>query len=138
MKYIYIINISVTIIVGEIVSGGSCDDYCSDWPSFSYGEYGTLVEWTQVSGDLDNLLVTNVGISLSFESVLVLTFEYLFSYYDVDGYGYSSNCDVELELDQLPCNPCRDTTDDTLARIITWVRIQLFYASRTDPLKIIL
>ena len=52
------VDIGVTIIVGEIVSGGSCDDYCS--PSFSYGEYGTGMEWTQVSGDLDNSLVIDI------------------------------------------------------------------------------
>ena len=119
------VDIGVTIIVGEIVSGGSCDDDCS--PSFSYGEYGTGMEWTQVSGDLDNSLViiTDIIFSFAFEPVIFLTFQYLSFYYDVDGYDDSNYCDIELELDQLPCNPCSDTTYDTLAHIMTWVRIQL-------------
>ena len=122
------VDILVTISVGEIVSGGSCDDHCDrgNRPSFSYGEYDTVMEWTQDSGDLDNSLVIDTisWFLFAFEPVIFYTFGFLFIYYDVDGYD-AGDCDIELELDQLPCNPCSDTTDDTLAHIMTWVRIQL-------------
>ena len=114
------VDFRVTITVGEIVNG-SCDNYC--WPSapsFSEASGKFMLKWknphphVQVEAMLSN--------TVFFESVFLFFGGISYPDESADDYMYT-DCDIELHLDQLRCNPCSETTYDTLARIIKWVYI---------------
>ena len=119
------VDISVSISVGEIVRSGSCDELCSR-PSFNKtGESYTLLdklEWRNPHDivQVEDMLPANTLMMKTFESI------FYFSGSVTIGNGCNSvafEIQLDLQLDQLPCNPCSHITHSTLAYIIAWVRI---------------
>ena len=125
------VGISVTITVGEIVSNGSCYMYDNCWPSTSSfsetGHYNIHLRWKKPhdSEDVPVKLFSNIAALGTFESVFCMIAPIVYYDYIYGHGGYSTYVSLELQLDQLPCNPCRDITYDTVAHIFTWVRNQL-------------
>ena len=114
------VDFKVTITVGEIVDG-SCDNYC--WPpSYSDASGEFKLEWKDPHVQVEDMLssMSNTATIALFEPVFFF-FGESFAYPDESTDSYSTDCDIELHLDQLRCNPCRYITYDTLARIIKWV-----------------
>ena len=105
----------VTVTIGSGIIN-SCSDVTSDKSgsqTYVDGEYFDAFDWT--SSRLDEFTRGNIF----FEPVISFGITiYPRAYQDIA---------IDLKLESLPCNPRRDTTYDTLARLFTWVRT--FYHS---------
>ena len=117
------VDFRVTITVGEIVNRSCNDNYCGQ-PSFSEASGEFVLKWKNPHVQVEDMAsaISNTDTAF-FESVFIF-FGGVF-YLDESGddymYNYDTDCYIELHLDQLRCNPCSETTYDTLARIIKWV-----------------
>ena len=107
------VNIWVGITIGSGILNNSCSDVTSDESgsqTYVDGEYSGIFYW--IPSRVDEFTLGNIF----FEPVISHGIDLSSEYQD---WGF---VDIYLKLESLRCNPRRDTTYYTLARLITWVR----------------